>query len=72
MTVNEALATHGWRYDGTCGCTANKERWVSDAEKFNDQKIEISRKLGYFYHYNGVYCIKADYTENINRYLQTL
>lgn len=65
------LTSAGWVDNGTCsGCTSKRHKWTNQNRP--DEVIKTARAAGYFYHMKSNYTLKADYLENLKRYLDTL
>jgi len=67
VTYQEALIAKGWEFKGNCGgCSSKLESWKHSEKP--DEEIKVSSRAGYFYHYKGKFCIKADYKEKLSNY----
>lgn len=69
--VDKMLTEAGWQNKGACaGCGVKKIRWTHPDKP--DQEIKVAPRGGYFYHKKGNHTLKADFLENLKKYLPTI
>lgn len=67
-TLRKELIDSGWTDNGLCGACKNKKRLFSRV--VNDETWEIKIGGPYFFFYKNKHNIKADYIENLKKFIE--